>query len=58
MADFSDFLAIHQKVDNLYKNRNEWNRKSLLNIASAGYFSADRAIKEYAENIWQLKQIR
>ena len=58
MADFSDFLAIHQKVDNLYKNRNEWNRISLLNIASAGYFSADRAIKEYAENIWQLKQIR
>lgn len=58
MADFSDFLAIHKKVDDLYSDRKEWNKKSLLNIASSGYFSADRAIKEYAENIWQLKQIR
>lgn len=58
MADFSDFLAIHKKADDLYSDRNEWNKKSLLNIASSGYFSADRAIKEYAENIWQLKQIR
>ena len=52
MADFSDFLAIHKKVDDLYSDRKEWNKKSLLNIASSGYFSADRAIKEYAENIW------
>lgn len=58
MADFSDFLAIHKKVDDLYSDKKEWNKKSLLNIASSGYFSADRAIKEYAENIWQLKQIR
>ena len=58
MADFSDFLAIHKKVDDLYSDRKEWNKKSLLNIASSGYFSADRAIKEYAENIWKLKQIR
>ena len=58
MADFSDFLAIHKKADDLYSDRNEWNKKSLLNIASSGYFSADRAIKEYAENIWKLKQIR
>ena len=58
MADFSDFLAIHKKADDLYSDRNEWNKKSLLNIASSGYFSADRAIKEYADNIWKLKQIR
>lgn len=58
MADFSDYLAIHQKVDDIYKDRDKWNRMSLLNIAGAGYFAADRAIKEYAENIWHLKQIR
>lgn len=58
MADFSDFLAIHKKTDDLYADRIAWNKKSLMNIAGAGYFSADRAIKEYAENIWKLKQIR
>ena len=58
MADFSDFLAIHKKADDLYADRTAWNKKSLMNIACSGYFSADRAIKEYAENIWQLKQIR
>lgn len=58
MADFSDFLSIHAKADEVYKDREKWNKISLRNIAGAGYFAADRAIKEYAENIWHLKQIR
>ena len=35
-----------------------WAEKSLINIAGAGRFAADRSIKEYAENIWNLKEIK
>lgn len=58
MADFSDFLAIHDKADKTYKDALKWNKMSLNNIAGAGIFSADRSIKEYADRIWDLKQIR
>ncbi|MBQ7643306.1 MAG: glycogen/starch/alpha-glucan phosphorylase, partial [Clostridia bacterium] len=58
MADFSDYLDIHKKADEIYADPLKWNAMSLMNIAGAGFFAADRSIKEYAENIWHLKQIR
>ena len=58
LADFGAFYDIHQKVDEVYKNKLLWARKSLNNIASAGIFSADRSIKEYADRIWNLKRIK
>ena len=39
------------------KDKTKWNKASLMNIARAGIFSADRSIKEYAENIWNIKRI-
>ena len=58
LADFGAFCDIHQKVDEVYKDKLLWAKKSLNNIASAGIFSADRSIKEYAERIWNLKRIK
>lgn len=58
LADFGAFCDIHQKVDEVYKDKLLWAKKSLNNIASAGIFSADRSIKEYAERIWKLKRIK
>jgi len=40
-----------------YGDRERWNRMALVNIASAGYFAADRAIREYAENIWHIEPV-
>ena len=57
LADFGDYCAIHEKADAVYKNKNEWAKMSLNNIAAAGVFAADRSIKEYAERIWHLKSI-
>lgn len=58
MADFSAYSAMQQKLSKLYsKDKLSWNQKSLRNIAAAGFFAADRAVKEYAENIWHLKPI-
>ncbi len=58
LADFGAYSDIHEKVDSVYRDRYAWAKKSLYNIASAGIFSADRSIREYAENIWDLKRIK
>ena len=58
MADFGAFHDAHEKVDKTYKNKEKWAKMSLMNIASAGIFAADRSIREYADNIWGLKRIK
>ncbi len=58
LADFNSYYATHVKADEAYRNRKLWAKMSLNNIATAGVFSADRSIKEYAENIWHLKRIK
>ncbi|MCL2513898.1 MAG: glycogen/starch/alpha-glucan phosphorylase [Oscillospiraceae bacterium] len=55
LADFADYRKARQKAEGLYKNRDAWNKTSLMNIASAGYFSSDRAVEEYAGKIWDVK---
>lgn len=57
LADFGAYCDIHAKADKVYKNKTEWAKKSLMNIASAGIFAADRSIRDYADNIWHLKRI-
>ena len=57
LADFDAYMAAHNKMDALYKNPTEWNKKSLINISKAGKFAADRSIEEYAKNIWNLKKV-
>ncbi len=58
LADYESYTQTQNAVSKLYReNKREWNRKSLMNIASAGYFSADRSIREYANRIWHLKPI-
>ena len=54
LADFDAYRAIQAKASAVYKNPLEWNKMSVANIAGAGYFSADRAVRDYAETIWNL----
>ena len=59
LADYESYALTQQKMSALYRSdKMGWNRKSLMNIASAGYFSADRSIRDYAENIWHLKPLK
>jgi len=55
LADFADYVKTQEAAANAYKSRLDFARKSLVNIAKAGIFSSDRAIKEYADNIWHVK---
>ncbi len=54
LADFSSYLEAQHKVNALYKNRDEWNKKAILNVARVGKFSSDRSIRQYASEIWGL----
>ena len=55
LADFDSYRGTQQYISEVYKNQAEWQRKSLFNIAGAGRFSADRAVTDYAVDIWNLK---
>lgn len=52
LADYSDYRRVQKHISEVWKDRETWNRMSLMNIAGAGRFAADRAVKEYADNIW------
>ena len=53
LADFDSYYRVHEQMIEDYRNEpKRWQQKSLINIAGAGRFSADRAIREYAERIW------
>ncbi len=52
LADFADYQAAQELSDKVWLQSEKWNKMSLENIAGAGIFAADRAINEYAKNIW------
>ncbi len=53
-ADFASYMATTDKMDKTYRDVTAWNKISLRNIAESGRFAADRAIGEYAKNIWRM----
>ena len=58
LKDFKAYAKAHEKVNREYKNKMEWSRKCLINIANAGFFSSDRTILDYANDIWKIDQNR
>ena len=57
LADFADYRRAQQEAVRTYADRTAWNQKSLMNISGAGRFAADRAINEYARDIWHTKSV-
>ena len=57
LADFADYKAAQQKAEQLFADRETWNRMSLMNVAGAGRFACDRAINEYARDIWHTQPL-
>ena len=52
LADFKDYRRAQHTVQELYKQKQTWNRMSLMNISNDGIFSADRSIMDYSRDIW------
>ena len=57
LADFADYQKAQKRITETFKDQEKWNRMSLLNIAGSGRFAADRAINEYARNIWNIQKM-
>lgn len=57
LADFEAYLYAQSQVAQMYQDRSRWARMMLVNIAKSGYFSSDRTIREYANEIWGLSPI-
>jgi starch phosphorylase len=53
-ADYQAYVDCQDEVERAYRDREHWTRMSILNVARVGKFSSDRAIREYAEEIWRV----
>jgi starch phosphorylase len=57
LADYQSYVDCQNQVSSLWADQPEWTRKSILNVARMGKFSADRSIDDYCERIWKVKPI-
>ncbi|HVA79291.1 MAG TPA: glycogen/starch/alpha-glucan phosphorylase [Candidatus Binataceae bacterium] len=55
MADFASYIDTQSEISRQYQQPELWNRKAVLNLARIGNFSSDRAVAEYARDIWHIK---
>jgi starch phosphorylase len=58
LADYAEYIACQDKVDELYCRPNDWVDKTIINIANMGKFSSDRTILDYAQDIWKVQPIK
>lgn len=58
LADYASYLACQRRVDEAFRDSDEWTRKAILNVAHMGKFSSDRAIHGYARDVWDIAPIR
>jgi starch phosphorylase len=54
LADYASYIAAQEQVSKLYQSPEEWTRMAILNVANMAKFSSDRAIGDYAKNIWHV----
>ncbi|GBG72478.1 hypothetical protein CBR_g12053 [Chara braunii] len=54
-VDFPEYLEAQERVDQAYKDKEGWVKMSILNTAGSGFFSSDRTIQQYANEIWNIK---
>jgi glycogen phosphorylase len=57
MKDFDAYVKAHEIANTMYQDRKDWLRKSIINIAHSGYFTSDRTISDYNNDIWNLSTI-
>ena len=57
LLDFDSYKEAHNRIDAAYRDEEHWARTSMLQTASAGKFSSDRTIEEYAKEMWHLEKV-
>ena len=57
LADFDAYVSAQEEIERRYRERNNWARSCLINIARSAYFSSDRTISQYAKDIWHVERL-
>ena len=57
LADFEDYVACQDRVNEAYQDSTNWTKMSILNSARVGKFSSDRSIQEYCDEIWKTRPV-
>ena len=57
LADYAAYMACQEAVSSTWREESRWTRMSILNVARIGYFSSDRAIREYCQDIWNVTPV-
>jgi starch phosphorylase len=57
LADFESYSECQKKVDIAFREKSRWAKMAILNTARVGKFSSDRAIREYARDIWKVESV-
>ena len=57
LADFDDYVKTQQRVAENFRDQKEWTKEAIINSARMGFFSSDRTIREYANDIWNVKPV-
>ena len=57
LADFDSYRQAQKRVNEIYKDKEKWNKMCLMNLANSSMFSSDRTIYEYCNEIWDIKQV-
>jgi len=58
LADYASYIASQDEVARAYRDKAQWTRRSILNVAKMGRFSSDRTIRQYAEEVWGITPVR
>ncbi len=58
IKDFSSYRKAQRKANEFYSNKDAWAKSAIINVAKSGKFSSDRTIKQYADEIWNLKTVK
>jgi hypothetical protein len=57
LKDFASYCKAHDEVSRRYQNRQAWLKSMIINIAQSGFFSTDRTIQQYIDEIWKIHKI-
>lgn len=57
LKDLVSYIEAQERVDQLFINKQKWAKMALVNISKSGYFTSDRSINDYVENIWHIEKV-